>query len=77
MKERQVEGGRERRREEGRNGGREGGKDRKKKKGMRVSQGGQWFLKFLITEKRIQFDQHALFSGIFDIPSSNLPNTFQ
>ena len=32
MKERQVEGGRERRREEGRNGGREGGKDRKKKR---------------------------------------------
>lgn len=76
MKERQVEGGRERRREEGRNGGREGDKDRKKK-GMRVIQGGQWFLKFLIAEKRIQFDQHALFSDIFDIPSSNLPYTFQ
>lgn len=50
---------------------------KKKKKRMRVSQGGQWFLKFLIAEKRIQFDQHALFSDIFDIPSSNLPYTSQ
>lgn len=79
-REREGRGGRqeEGRREERKSaGGRKARIGKKKKKRLRVSQGGQKFSKYPTAEKRIRFHQHALFPDIFDIPISNLSCTFQ